>query len=396
MTDVNSNLSSGNGEVPCEPYECAQYNANTPSQPLSELMLEDNIDHPRTRKANLSGQHSPFDFLPTECILIIFSCLTQLERGRCMLVSKRWYELARSPIIWRVVNLREFSLCYGHSPLRPKGGVMDAQACTKQCWGRYMTRIDRYICFLIDIKPKVRILCISFDFASNNWLNTVSHLFRFLDLGALLYLDIDWHDTPAKPVFLMQGPHYRLNDLCYATRRRQRVFLAFMREFITDMTSVQSLVMPFNWSYTCMKYFAAMTHLRNLVLKKYILHAEPQQDVLDGLVHIQSLEKLLIEVWNPSCNKMRYHIRSPTLKYLDLSQCKGFYLDSVHLPVLEVIKLPVPQGRARAPAAPCLCEVLRAGAPLLKLVNRVVLSPATAASTLMSVCPSLKHEQCQL
>lgn len=384
--DVNSNLT-------CTTDDCSFVrHAKLPYDYNQTTDLEDN------------AASSIFDVLPVECVLKIFGYLNQIEKGRCMVVSKQWYVLARTPRLWRTVNLREFVLCYGHDmseSLEAPGLCSNSEEnlamkaqCSKRCYGRYMSRIDSYIHFLIDIKPQVRMIGISFDLANDSWMARIKRLFRFVDFRQLVYADFDWHVTPVKPMWLVDGPTFRFKDVAYATRRRERFFLNFLEEFVTEMPSLRSLVIPFGWSTRAMKYLTLLPNLRNAVFKKYTVFCTPDQEVFNELANMKCLEKLLIEVWMSTTNTRQYTITSASLKYLDLSQCRGFYLQSVDLPSLEVLKIEGHTSQSNVLNAPCLFDILCKGAPKLRRINNISLehdSSSEVEHVLRCVCPCRKH-----
>ncbi|KAF6024690.1 hypothetical protein EB796_017012 [Bugula neritina] len=399
VTDVNSNFS-------CLPYTKASYSSSR--QEWCPVQLETQTYH--TGDGTIT-----FDHLPNECILKIFSYLNQLERGRCMFVCWKWYAVAQTPMIWSHINFREFNLCYGHGPNTELPQYLDAEhtaqgvtqvntktQCTKSCYGKYITRIERYILFLIDIQPKIKRLEFSFDLLKDGWVEIIKHLIRHTTVSEIEYVDMDWQDTPVKPQHLFSDSYVRLQDIMYETRRRHRSFTQFLEEFIELIPHVKTLVMPFHWpSVKAAKLVFPSTNLVNLVLKKSTVLQIPSQEVFDELSKITDLERLLIEVWMPNVSNdflASYCIKSRSLKYLDLSQCKNFNIKSVDLPSLEVLIVGRPptlcsNQRIRQSTVPCLCKVIRRGAPHLRRINCHILEEMTVNEIdilLKSICPICK------
>lgn len=360
--------------------------------------------------------------LPLECKLRIFSYLRHEEKGKCMLVSKEWYDLIRLPDLWQNVDLREFKLCSGShadddldmdrcaddGEEMPIGGpVIRYTQCTQNCYVRYMNRIDSFISFLIDVRPRVKRLVFSFDLISDNWLATINRLIMFANLDELEYANMNWRDTPVKPYWLDQ-PEPALNDLLYKTRRRQRYFLNFFELFVQRAPNVMSLVLPFEWSPRSIKYLISLKKLRNLTIEKYFVLQRLDQEGLNALSRIKCLQRLVLEVWNPSSHDMmKYKLTSKTLRYLDMSQCRGLYLSQVDLPALQVFiterrpwngPMTFVTQMSRAPIN-CLRDIMLSGARHLVRINdtRLEGDDSLMVSEHMSelwkrICPCRQHK----
>ena len=397
FTDVNSNFSY-EFERPC--YHKTASCLLSQTRPLAERENSYYWNHQSTTQAERSAE---FETLPLDCKLKIFSYLNHTELGKCMLVSPEWYQLARTPQLWKSINLREFVLCQGHDTSRPDGVLTtenDPDPCTLDCYHRYMVRMDRFISFLIDIQPQVKVkrIAISFDLATDSWMEKMKRLFRHVNFTQLRYADIDWHVTPVKPMWLVAGsPSFQLKDIAYATRRRERLFLEFLEEFVPEMPNLESLIVPFSWTQRAMKYLTLLPSLSALVLKKYTVFCAPDQKVFDELANMKRLEKLLLEVWMSTTNPPhRYSISSATLKYLSLSQCRGFYLQHVDLPALEVLKIERNNAICQDQATlPCLYDLFIQGAPNLKKINNAIVTSMSRDGLehlFSSVCPCKRHQ----
>lgn len=380
------------------------------------------IEPVRKRRSSYStgcGPLSLFDSsLPLECKLRIFSYLSQGEKGRCMLVSKEWYDLIRLPDLWQHIDLREFLLCSGchkddnldramaDDDISPTNGHMVRYTqCTQSCYVRYMSRIESFISFLIDVRPRVKHLLFSFDLISDNWLATVNRLIMFINLEELEYANMNWRDTPVKPYWLDQ-PEPALNDLLYKTRRRQRYFLNFFELFVQKAPNIVSLVLPFEWSMRSIKYLLSLKKLRNLTIEKYFVLQRLHQEGLDALGKMRQLERLVLEVWNPSSSDMlKYKLSSKTLKYLDVSQCRGLYLSHVELPALQVF---ITERRpwngpmtftSQCASLNCLRDILYSGAKSLQRINDIRLESndclmvsEDVSDLLKKICPCRQHK----
>lgn len=340
------------------------------------LWLEEKLEPARKRRSSYCSvsplkQISTFDqLLPVECKLKIFSYLNHHDKGKCMLVSKGWYDLVRQPLLWQDIDFRDFKLCYSHDKsncglsVSPEPAFRMAEhlerdnfsensndsiesdmtacsvsvytQCGQECYTQYMARIDSFISFLIDLKPNVKRLSFAFDVVSDNWLARLERFVLCVNLTELEYADLNWRDTPVKPFSLGQYDQ-RLNDMLHKTRRRQRSFMNFMELFVQEAPNVVTLILPFYWSSRSTNYLTSLKRLRNLTLEKYFVFQRLNQEHLNAISKIKHLERLVLEVWNPSSSDIStYNIKSKTLKYLDLSQCRGFFINSLDLPSLEV------------------------------------------------------------
>lgn len=383
--DVNSNYGcvvSGQDR-----YANTLYAKHRPSlffqkQPLLETDVLNQNKH--------SEGGSSFDSLPLECKEMIFSYLTPMERGRCMFVCNSWYRIARTPQLWTSVNLNTFMLCYGHDlPQQQFDGDLEMMLtktpCTMECYHRYIRRIDQHVNFLIDVKPRVKRLELSFDVVKDNWITTIRNIFRYINMDGLEYADINWRDTPTKPPQLYEQctPSEWIRSNQYLTRRRRRDFLTFLEDFAREMPNLKSLVIPFCWCDRMVKCLTSMKRLQNLVLKKYTCIQQPSQAMLDKVTNIKSLEKLLIEFSLSSNPVELFSISSPTLKYLDISQCRGFYVGRVNLPSLQLLRIPISNPPPVGLDLPCIMHILREGAPALQQINNITLAADDVAAPML-------------
>ena len=116
------------------------------------------------------------------------------------------------------------------------------------------------------------------------------------------------------------------------------------------------------------------------------------------------MSRYIVEVWTPSGRGLQlFSMRSDTLEFLDISACRGFYLDTVSLPALRAIRASIcpmngPLVSADGLVIPCLLETLRGGAPALGSINEHRLgaawrqeSNAELEAIMMPLCACVKH-----
>lgn len=114
------------------------------------------------------------------------------------------------------------------------------------------------------------------------------------------------------------------------------------------------------------------------------------------------------QVWIPTCNDKGmqvYHVESTSLTFLDVSQCRGFYLKTLHTPSLlhlRIARWPLHKNfiQQQSPHLPCMYSVLSSGAPKLQDINGHHLGtenlylPSEDLNSLMSVvCCCVKHNK---
>ena len=97
----------------------------------------------------------PFQSLPVDCRLKVFSMLSITERGRAACVCKDWCALMRMPELWSNVDFLSFASC--------QRCAETGRDCTLLCYTTYRTRMKSFFRFLFSVRPKIRRLRASFD-----------------------------------------------------------------------------------------------------------------------------------------------------------------------------------------------------------------------------------------
>ena len=97
----------------------------------------------------------PFQSLPVDCRLKVFSMLSVTERGRAARVCKDWCALMRMPELWSNVDFLSFAFC--------ERCAKSGRDCTLLCYTNYRTRMKSFFRFLFSVRPKIRHLRASFD-----------------------------------------------------------------------------------------------------------------------------------------------------------------------------------------------------------------------------------------
>jgi len=107
----------------------------------------------------------PFQSLPVDCRLKVFSMLSITERGQAARVCKDWCMLMRMPELWSNIDFLSFAFCQRCA----KAG----RDCSMLCYSTYKTRMKSFFHFLFTIRPKIRRLRASFDIGHHRdgWLD---------------------------------------------------------------------------------------------------------------------------------------------------------------------------------------------------------------------------------
>ena len=107
----------------------------------------------------------PFQSLPVDCRLKVFSMLSITERGRAARVCRDWCGLMRMPELWTNVDFLSFALC--------RRCAKTGRDCTPLCYAAYKTRMKSFFRFLFSVRPKIRRLRASFDIGHHRdgWLD---------------------------------------------------------------------------------------------------------------------------------------------------------------------------------------------------------------------------------
>lgn len=107
----------------------------------------------------------PFQSLPVDCRLKVFSMLSITERGHAARVCKDWCALMRMPELWTNIDFLSFAFC--------RRCAKTGRDCTPLCYAAYKTRMKSFFRFLFSIRPKIRRLRASFDIGHHRdgWLD---------------------------------------------------------------------------------------------------------------------------------------------------------------------------------------------------------------------------------
>jgi len=348
----------------------------------------------------------PFHCLTDDCKLHIFSQLSPSERGSAARVCRNWSQLMRTPSLWSVVDLVIF-------PPFPLGtdDVFSADDNVK-LYETYRARVKRFVAHLVSIQPAVRVLRFEFDIGDlrDGWLEMLHALFCASLLQELQHAELGWMDTPCKPYVPDNSSATwcatDCKDLMYRHRHRQRLFVKLFDLFTAVAVNIVSLSIPFDWTERSLHALHRLSNLKVLNLQKYFLFQPLDQNMIDTLfICAPLLCRLTMEVWTPSGRGLQsFRLCSEHLQFLDVSRCRGFYIEDVDLPRLlefhvSICPMNGPLVSGEGIDMVCVYNVLKAGAPSLCRLNEHELKTdwrRTAYdeldSLLKSVCACAKHQ----
>lgn len=340
----------------------------------------------------------PFQLLPDVCKLKIWSLLKQCDLGRCMLVCVEWHNHIKKPHVWHSIQFSE--LPYSCLPHERTGPIHMDPIC-HHCFRKRVYSFSR---FLTSVRPIVNRFQFCFDIShpTDQFLSVVEQFISTAKLSNLKHANINWKDSPSRQP--LRDSSEGLRDYIHRFRRRQRMFVIFFDNFTSLTQHLTTLVVPFDWSERSVSSLCRLTTLETLILERYGIYSHVSQVLIDAVLgHLVNLRKLLLEVWIPTRIKA-FSIESVSLTYLDLSQCRGFYLGSVRTPSLIQLKM-VRQAwnntiiwQQMAPVS-CLLTVLASGAPKVVNINGQVLNsdwanhpPEQLHSLMYTICCCTTHK----
>ncbi len=326
----------------------------------------------------------PFADLPVECKLKIFSLLSPQERCLAARVCQDWLSLVRSPTLWSHVNISAvaevlFLRLYQSVPAKCR----QTEFSQHLVYSDFKHKLTLFLNTISSFKPCVKHLVFHLDI-QNNVDGYLKLILDFVDgsrCSGLKSLTCDWTRTPQRPP---------LDKYCCVANKMKTVlryhilrigaFQKFLETLVKKCHSIQDLTLPFDWSARSVLLLCRLQNLQSLRLTSYLNLVQVTPPLMDlllrNLPHLQHLE---MSVCIPCyTSKTLYTLRHSAIRHLDLSGCKGFFLDSIDIPSLEQIAITRTPWRgalmdAEGPTMPCLYRLLCQGTPNLASFNKTQL-----------------------
>lgn len=287
--------------------------------------------------------------LPMECKLAIFSHLSASDKVRCQRVCTEWKSLVRSRCLWKkidfsevICSLKESDECASDVVKKHTNSEMKMKL--EAYYEKEKIRVLGYFSFLSELRPSPCELkvCLDIGDLQDHWMSTIKSFMQCTNTSKLTRASINWKETPWKPYndsfYTWSNNNY--SDLIYKHRRRQRQFVPFFDHFTAHASNLEYLNLPFDWSAASVNHLCRLKDtLKELVLTEYFVPQSFDQSLLDKILStLTKLEKLTINiVFGSGLGLVGYQFNSPSLKYLNLSKCKGIAVSKVDMPRLEVL-----------------------------------------------------------
>ena len=137
----------------------------------------------------------PFNFLPVECQLQVFSFLSEVDKCSCALVCLSWSCIIRSWKLWRVADYSRRGVFH----LGQEGLLVSNRE-----FERWKSWVHHYTHHLISRRASLLTLKASFDLGDryNKWSELLSHLLDNVHCRDLSHLDLNWTFTLLEPLDL--------------------------------------------------------------------------------------------------------------------------------------------------------------------------------------------------
>ncbi|CAL1531732.1 unnamed protein product [Lymnaea stagnalis] len=313
-----------------------------------------------------------FQLLPDLCKLKIWGLLKSCDLGRCMLVCLNWHSVLQNPHFWSVIKFSELP---GSCLPRDRNGPIHTDPVCHHCFRK---RVLAFTQFLSKIHPVVKEFqfCLDISHPTDQFNLAIEQFLATAELSSLTCADMNWKESPSRTLLRITNETSQDQEWIYRYRKRQRMFSRIFETFVCIASQLTTLIMPFDWTEHNVENLCNLKKLKNLVLERYgSLNHVFTQELLNQLMRsLVNLKKLLLEVWIPNQIMGVYCIESTSLFFLDVSQCRGFYLNRLNTPNLLQLRLATNSlqrnyFQRQSPQLPCMYTVLSAGAPKLEEIN---------------------------
>ena len=251
--------------------------------------------------------------------------------------------LVKSSCVWSTVDFNSIPICTVKNQTN--------HTCGASCQKQYKYRLRSFFTFINTVQPKIRQLMFTLDLQEFG--PSLNNLFTVCNLEQLQV--VRFNVTSLKRDQL--------------SRRQIKKAEPLVKLLVEEAPNIVDMVMP--GEVQNMVKLSKLKKLKCLGLMQSLYRFDYNAfDELFG--DIPQLERLTLECEGAGIKLQKFH--HPSLKYLDISQCKGFYIETMDLPQLKELKIsrsPLISGPLvpTRPILPCLKSVLSQGAPSLEYIN---------------------------
>ncbi|XP_005999369.1 uncharacterized protein SI:DKEY-12E7.1 [Latimeria chalumnae] len=344
----------------------------------------------------------PFNFLPLECQLHVFSFLSESQKCLAALVCRSWSQLICTPRLWRVADFRQ----------------MGAFQCSRDSvvvssweFERWKDWAHHYSYHLTSRCASLLVLRASFDLGNpkTQWADFLLQFLEGVNCRELRELDLNWTLTYQEPVDFCSWVRISTTHESLAKVDQVCSFQTILEKLIQTSPNLTKVKLPFDWSERSVSLLMHFQHLSTLELKYFWVFKGVCPRTMRELIRaLPKLKRLTLDVLVPLKDLgICYPLESSSLEYLNVSQSRGLVFSLLNLPALQEMRVKkVIRGitfsyrtkMAIQSQWPCLYDLIKSGAPKLQVLNQQRLLPhwreecyMELTGILQQACYCLKH-----
>ncbi|XP_043923242.1 uncharacterized protein LOC122798400 [Protopterus annectens] len=342
----------------------------------------------------------PFNSLPADCQLHIFSFLSEVEKCRAALVCQSWSVLMRTPRLWRVADFVRLGAFHS--------GIDEVLVSTRE-FERWKEWVYQYAYHLTSRSASLMVLHASFDLSDqkSKWKDFLLHFLEGIHCNDLEVLDLNWTLTYLEPIDF--GPQASMTGASLVKMEQMKSFQVLLEKLTRSSPKLTKMKLPFDWSQRSVTLLSHFKQLSTLELKYFWVFKGVCPSIMRELTNsLPNLKNLTLHVLVPVRDLgISYALESRSLEFLDVSQSHGLVFGYLHLPSLKELRIKkavrgiILNRRTRLALQSkwtCLYDLLKKGTPNLQLINGEKLLPQWREfgyhelhAILLQSCYCLKH-----
>ena len=357
-----------------------------------------------SQRLQIKNYKLPFEHLPRECKIHVFSYLTIFERGVAAQVCCDWRDLMQLPGVWSNIDLSVFNV----SRQKPPGARHRSNGCYFcRKYETYNKQVSSFLQYLKFVRPSLKSLALTLDFGSkkDKWDKLLVSFLTDSRCSELFSVQLDWRQAPLQPMCYDSYCCHFSKVRCMFKLHIERgiIFEDFFNHFTKLTSRLRHLAIPFPWTWKNVRFLCRLKKLEHLSLDQYSVLKCPEQGMLDAvLTAMPNLRYLKLAICMPFFgHKKMFTVSHQRLEVLDIGQCQGFFLNQLNLPSLHAIHVSrAPwQGALLNPnKIPCIINLLLDGSTKVTHINKFQLDDywkeyeyEEMKAHLDKVCPCYRH-----
>lgn len=334
---------------------------------------------PVSSRRKTADDYFPFNFLPVECQLHVFSFLNEVDKCNCALVCFSWSCVIRSWKLWRVADYSRRGVFH----LGQEGLLVSNREFEK--WKSW---VHHYTHHLISRRASLLTLKASFDLGDhcNKWSELLSDLLDNVHCRDLSQLELNWTFTLLEPLDLRVHSSSSSHQDSITKMDQLASFQKLLTKLTHSCPNITKMRLHFDWSDVSVSLLTKFQQLRVLELKYFWVFKGVTPSTLQTLTKsLPNLKSLTLHILVPMRNLgISYTLESQSLEFLDVSPSRGLVFSRLKLPALrelqakKIVRSITLDRRTRLRIQsrwPCLYHVLREGTPKLQALNNERLLP---------------------